>query len=337
MPTSTKRGRSPAKRSNSKGGKTPRSKLPTPHNDDKDYPLYYIDQVPEYLRDNQYILSHYRAYYSFKACVGSLFRLHNETFNIWTHLLGGMYFVYLIYDLYAFLFHEYSDGNGVSFTKDDQQRVVLVSRNGNERTAMPFIIFGLYSFGCLCCMFCSACFHTFLCHLSTPAFRFAHALDYFGITALTVGSFIPFCNYAFACDPEWGVFYLKMIGCFGVVGMLGPFFRRWTSQAFATKKILFYVAMVGSGIIPTLHMLRLPETPIRNPAIKGLLQMLAFYGVGVFIYAFKLPEIFSPGTFDVYFHSHQIWHVFVLAAALTHFYNAVQMYKGHNNDVTCAR
>jgi hypothetical protein len=50
--------------------------------------LHAFNTLPEYLADNEYIREYYRADYSIKESVQSLFRIHNETGNIWTHLLG---------------------------------------------------------------------------------------------------------------------------------------------------------------------------------------------------------------------------------------------------------
>ena len=44
--------------------------------------------APEHMRDNTYILRHYRGVWPFRKSLSSLFWLHNETGNIWTHLIG---------------------------------------------------------------------------------------------------------------------------------------------------------------------------------------------------------------------------------------------------------
>jgi len=51
------------------------------------------NNIPEFLRDNEFIRSGYRANWSLKETLFSLFQLHNETFNVWTHLLGFFLFV----------------------------------------------------------------------------------------------------------------------------------------------------------------------------------------------------------------------------------------------------
>ena len=47
-----------------------------------------FSDLPEYLQDNEFITQGYRIDYSIRDTFTSLFRLHNETGNIWTHLIG---------------------------------------------------------------------------------------------------------------------------------------------------------------------------------------------------------------------------------------------------------
>uniref|UniRef100_A0A3Q2YPM3 Adiponectin receptor 1a n=1 Tax=Hippocampus comes TaxID=109280 RepID=A0A3Q2YPM3_HIPCM len=48
--------------------------------------------LPEWLKDNDYLLHGHRPPMpSFRACFGSIFRIHTETGNIWTHLLAATY------------------------------------------------------------------------------------------------------------------------------------------------------------------------------------------------------------------------------------------------------
>ena len=52
----------------------------------KAYAAY--SHLPKELQDNEYITTGYRAELGFWDSVKSLFGLHNETGNIWTHLIG---------------------------------------------------------------------------------------------------------------------------------------------------------------------------------------------------------------------------------------------------------
>ena len=45
--------------------------------------------LPKWLRDNDFLVEGHRPpLNSFKACIKSIFRVHTETGNIWTHMLG---------------------------------------------------------------------------------------------------------------------------------------------------------------------------------------------------------------------------------------------------------
>lgn len=51
--------------------------------------LLHHDALPSYLRDNEFLhRSHRPQLNSFIECFKSIFRIHTETGNIWTHLLG---------------------------------------------------------------------------------------------------------------------------------------------------------------------------------------------------------------------------------------------------------
>ncbi|KAK8009806.1 hypothetical protein PG989_000739 [Apiospora arundinis] len=55
-----------------------------------------------------------------------------------------------------------------------------------------------------------------------------------------------------------------------------------------------------------------------HSAMKWYLLELAFYGTGVSLYAFRIPERFVPGKFDIWGSSHQIFHLAILCAMYTH-------------------
>ena len=50
------------------------------------------DELPEWYAPSPHIRSGYRVGYDGCACAGSVFEAHNETMNVWTHLVGGAYF-----------------------------------------------------------------------------------------------------------------------------------------------------------------------------------------------------------------------------------------------------
>ena len=61
-----------------------------------------IEEYPEELRFNTWILSGYRCcFYTYESIFRSLFMWHNETINVWSHLLGKLFYIYVIIWLYS--------------------------------------------------------------------------------------------------------------------------------------------------------------------------------------------------------------------------------------------
>ena len=57
--------------------------------------LLTVEEVPDFLKEIS-ITSGYRACTGYHGCIKSIFKLHNETVNIWTHLLGFVFFFCLM-------------------------------------------------------------------------------------------------------------------------------------------------------------------------------------------------------------------------------------------------
>ena len=52
----------------------------------------HFKDLPEFLRDNDFLHNMHRPQLnSFYECIKSILRIHTETGNIWTHLLGKPY------------------------------------------------------------------------------------------------------------------------------------------------------------------------------------------------------------------------------------------------------
>ncbi|NXJ39106.1 PAQR2 protein, partial [Ciconia maguari] len=99
------------------------------------------DVLPDWLKDNDYLLHGHRPPMpSFRACFKSIFRIHTETGNIWTHLLGCVFFLCLG------IFYMFRPN--MSFVAPVQEKVVV----------------GLFFLGAILCLSFSWLFHTVYCH-----------------------------------------------------------------------------------------------------------------------------------------------------------------------------
>ena len=50
----------------------------------KEYKLVGFNELPSYMKHNEFILKYYRAEWPLKQAFFSLFQWHNETLNVWT-------------------------------------------------------------------------------------------------------------------------------------------------------------------------------------------------------------------------------------------------------------
>lgn len=173
--------------------------------------------------------------------------------------------------------------------------------------------------GAMTCLAISATAHLLACHSRRASVVFWQ-LDYAGISAMIVASFVPPVYYAFLCHRPARVAYLSAISALGalVVGaLLSP---PCSSPRFRRLRAALFLAMGLSGVVPALHALWLnwghPECYL---ALSLELVMGLVYAAGAGFYVARVPERWRPGAFDCVGHSHQIFHVLVLAGALTHY------------------
>ncbi|XJO75433.1 hypothetical protein BDV3_006119 [Batrachochytrium dendrobatidis] len=255
---------------------------------------YKFDECPEYLRDNDCILTKYRAHQTYKEAWISTLHLHNETGNIWTHLapffiaMTGMILHLIYYDLHP------------------------------NATYADYIAISVY-LGCAAYTFItSSLFHMHL-GVSPTVFIFFGCLDYSGISASIFGGSATTAYYFLYCDPNARIGWISALVVVNLVGIIGPIFKFWSGASFRAGRaivylssgacscapIMYYLAIHGVKNLPSIH---------TSFAIPGILLMLFLYTFGVIIYVFRIPERFAPGFFDLAFHSHMNWHIFVMTA-----------------------
>ena len=150
--------------------------------------LLSFTELPSWVQDNHYITSHYRPITkSLAGCVQSLSYLHNESVNIYTHLLGCLASPLTGLYLYGNYFSTFP-----SVTLSD------------------YIALSCFFLGATLCLGMSATFHCISCH-SHRVSVLGNSLDYLGIVSLISGSFVPMVHYGFYCEPRLKLFYWSLV------------------------------------------------------------------------------------------------------------------------------
>lgn len=359
------------------------------------YQLVEYHSLPGYLRDNEYIIGHYRSEWPLKQAFLSMFTIHNETLNVWTHLIGFALFLALtiytamkvpriadsqtvqhlthvlktvdlhkihselltclssmsnITDLQRFrddlkaslpsvdllpslpswhtvelltnclperFFHvNQTDPCVLKNMKEDLLNILapLVVR---PITRWPFFAF---LGGAMFCLLASSTCHLLSCHSERMSY-FMLRLDYAGIAALISTSFYPPVYYSFMCHPFFCNLYLGFITILGIATILVSLLPVFQTPEFRKVRASLFFGMGASGAAPILHKLIIfwhqPEA-LHTTGYELLMGLL--YGLGALVYATRIPERWMPGRFDLAGHSHQLFHVLVVAGAYTHYH-----------------
>lgn len=150
--------------------------------------LLAFDEVPEWYADNPFITAGYRPVALAAApCLRSMLHIHNQTANIFTHLIPGAVALVLNVALHDLFTRWYPDA---SFA---------------DRA-----VFHVYLTTCTLCFGVSAAYHTLLCHSQDWADRWIQR-DYVGISVLILGSFMPGLYLGFYCEPGLMKGYMGMV------------------------------------------------------------------------------------------------------------------------------
>ncbi|KAL1583124.1 hypothetical protein WHR41_08258 [Cladosporium halotolerans] len=248
-------------------------------------------------QDNQHIHSGYRpASNSYSRSFASLSHLHNESVNIYTHLVGA---------LLALLAGVYVYGSV-------KPRYALA-------TGEDVRVFACFFGGAVVCLAMSATYHTIANHSERVA-GLGNKLDYLGIVVLIWGSFVPSVYYGFAGQMEWVRVYWSMITSIGAATIVVVLIPRFRTPAWRPFRAFMFVAMGLSAVFPVLHgcsMFGVAQLE-KQIGLSWLVTQGLLYILGAMIYAARVPERWSPGAFDIWGSSHQIFHVLVVLAAAAH-------------------
>ena len=260
--------------------------------------------IPEWYKYNSHIVYGYRPTSNFKKLTASIFSIHNETFNIWTHLLGAILFIFLF--IYSLI-----DGSNNNIYDNLSVDIFLIST--------------------IICFSFSTIMHTYF-PMSKKICRILANFDYFGICLLIAGSYVPFIYYTFYCYFKIRTFYLIMLGII-TIGSFPIILNHHCPQKIRS---LIYITLGLYGVIPIVHKFIVMNHHQENIFLTELclIGLVAFFYItGVLFYTIHIPEIIHENLFNYYLSSHQIFHMCTIAGAVTHYFAIEYAYKKHINYV----
>lgn len=259
--------------------------------------LFSDEETPQWNRE-PFIKSGYRQTYStFWQCIQSLFYLHNQSFNIWSHLLATLYFLVR----FAVALNE-------SCATLDPLNLPLLSAAIGTIT--------LYS--------TSAAAHL-LNSMSEKAYKTCFFFDYAGISIYSFTSSQAVFFYTRPVNSNWIIFesprlYLSiasLVSCFSTYTCCKT--DAGSNKFSALLRTISFLAALLNTALPFIAGVTFCSCHTTEPclALAGCsslsLNYYAYYVIclifGGLIYSSRIPERFFPGTFDFIGNSHHFLHI----------------------------
>ncbi|KAF2226798.1 hemolysin-III related-domain-containing protein [Elsinoe ampelina] len=256
------------------------------------------DTIPGWLRDNDYIINgHPMPTLSYRRSFRLWRCLHMETMNIWTHLVGATGFI--------------ATGVGL-YTSSSASSV-------GEPSAGDRFAFGISLTAAAVCFGLSTAFHTLRSH-SYNVHHFWGKMDIFGICLLALGGGSSATFYAFYCNRriQWIYWGLNTAAALGAAFTL--FDTGGGGSKMRTLRGGVFSLLAAAAMLPIFHGVGVmgwaeacKQIGVQWYLAEGVSLLL---GVGLFVG--RLPERLSPGSFDIWGHSHQLFHVAAVVGTAFH-------------------
>ncbi|KAJ3220175.1 ADP-ribosylation factor GTPase activating protein, ER-Golgi transport [Dinochytrium kinnereticum] len=238
--------------------------------------FYRFEEVPRYMQDNCHIKTMYRSKYSYTENWISLIHAHNESGNVWTHIIATLLFLSLAVAVASGVKLPWSDVDISNSTMAD--RAILC----------VFLVVSAFTFAA------SSQFHLHLSHSCEAYLKFG-CLDYSGISASVCATSITILYHLFKCNPQILYQWLSTILLINLVGVLGPLFKIWPTVSFRPYRTFIYVLSAFLSFAPIIQYFAVAlgverETLVEGFTPKGLGLMLGLYATGIIVYVLRIPE-----------------------------------------------
>lgn len=257
-------------------------------------PTLPAEKVPGVLHEPA-ILSGYRVpYQSWKYYIYSVFQLHNETVNVWTHLIGACV---ILHQLHGY-FLEYD-----------------ISTDSVLSTLLAFGI------TCLIGLTTSSVVH--LVHAKSPHVHFVALMtDYIGATVCSFGTgvvaFYGLSEISFY--KKWENFYLPALTFVSYLNFVNLCLAKlWFGDDphNMKRKYMFIVSMSFQGLLNMAPFMPryincFFDDTCEVASLNHLTLITLVFVLEALSFAAHQPEKTWPGKFDIVGHGHQIFHVLIV-------------------------
>ena len=238
--------------------------------------------VPPYAR-NSYVLHGYRPV-GVRVRTSGFFSWHNESTNIWTHLVAFFW----------------------------QLARISVTLRAEAPSADSQACLLLFQCSAACCFAVSAAAHAFGPVVTASQSAILWQWDLRGISTLIGCSFVPGLRWAFRCHPDSQSAY--SIAVFALtISLLAS-----SGGKPGTRRNEIFVGLACAacllGLVALFHWTTFASTADRVQLVPPVLTMFAAYFVGFAFWKISpLERAWPGGPFD-FCGSHTVWHILVIVA-----------------------
>lgn len=263
--------------------------------DNKAPVIISLSEIPKY--SHVYVLIHpfiyhgYRIHHSLQDSFFSIFKLHNETLNIWTHLLPFFAFTFMF--IYEIL---------------------------NEKAIFKnWGLIYLYIFTSITLFLFSSIHHTFSCH-SNDTWHCCYKLDLTGIMFELIAATICSIHFMFHEFDTLRRYYIIIFLCIGVVAVAFSLFDFFVSSKLNLFLMFLYAILFVLSFLTSIHWVIIGNIHEVEVLSKYILLGFGFMVIGFCIFLAKFPEcIFQNKYVDFFFQSHVIWHLCCLGCVICYY------------------
>jgi len=271
-----------------------------------------FEDLPNYAR-RKFVLTGYRPIMRpnesiVATSLWALFSVHNETMNVWSHLLGAIWFACCYFELRSHNLAPAMSQPSTDLEKTEATALVVE----RLRTMTP-----VFSAAAVICLSMSS-----IAHLMAPVSprrlsRTLWTLDSLGISMCILSGYFPAMTFGFRCLPAERDLYTAVVVLLSLASaVMGLAAASGTVPYFERVRVLVLVLLVLFGLWP-LFRYRLTAPPAEIAAFVPLnCLMFVMNGLGLTCYATKWPESRWPGAFDLRGGSHLLWHLATLSGLL---------------------